>query len=151
MTPSRERMAATIKLYYDACNSADAEKMVACFTPDAVHYFPKGAPQGTFVGARAIAAGWRAAVERLDSRWTIDELVIDEIASQAAIEWTHWKPNQRVHLRGTEICKFDPDGRISEIRAYYAAPAKDPPAVHELGDFDYRSRGYPLVAPAVDR
>jgi ketosteroid isomerase-like protein len=54
---------ATIREYFDACNAADAQAIAACFEPDGVHYFPAGAPQGTFVGAKAIAAGWVTAVE----------------------------------------------------------------------------------------
>lgn len=144
-------MIATIERYYEGCNQRDAEKVVGCFTPDAIHYFPSGAPQGTFRGATSIADGWRAAVDALDSRWTIDHVVVDEVASEVAIEWTHWKPRQGVHLRGTEICRFDADGRINEIRAYYAAPADSPPVVHELGGFDYAARGYPVKAPDVSR
>ena len=33
-----------IRKYFDGCNEADIEKMVSCFTPDAVHYFPPGMP-----------------------------------------------------------------------------------------------------------
>ena len=44
---------ATIREYFDACNAADAAKIRACFEPEGVHYFPGGAPQGTFVGALA--------------------------------------------------------------------------------------------------
>jgi hypothetical protein len=62
---------ATIREYFDACNEANADKISACFEPDGVHYFPAGAPQGTFVGAKAIAAGWVTAVRNLGSVWTI--------------------------------------------------------------------------------
>jgi ketosteroid isomerase-like protein len=144
-------MVETITRYYEACNAANVDKMRECFATDAVHYFPAGAPQGTFRGADAIARGWRKAVERLDSRWTIDRFVLDELTFEAAIEWTHWKPNQRTRLRGAELFCFAPNGLISEIRAYYAAPAHDPPVVHELGDFDYAGRGYPMTAPDVRR
>lgn len=145
----RDAMIETIRRYYQACNEANVEKMTECFAPNAVHYFPAGAPQGTFRGAESIANGWRDSVARLDSRWTIDWLVLDELMAEAAIEWTHWKPNQHVYLRGAEFFSFGPDGRITEIRAYYAAPAHDPPMVHELGDFDYAGRGYPTDPPNV--
>ncbi|HVM67161.1 MAG TPA: nuclear transport factor 2 family protein, partial [Acidimicrobiales bacterium] len=65
--PPREVMRAVIETYFDGCNEADATKITACFTEDAVHYFPEGAAFGTFVGADAIAAGWRRAVEALGS------------------------------------------------------------------------------------
>ena len=66
--------------------TGSADGWAACFTPDANHYFPAGAPQGTFVGATAIAQGWADVVARLDSRWTIDHLVIDVERRAVAIE-----------------------------------------------------------------
>lgn len=151
MRLTREEMVAAVRMYYDGCNEGNAELIMERLAPDAVHYFPAGAPQGTFVGSRAIANGWRAAVSRLDSRWTIDHLLVDETAQEVTIEWTHWKPKQGIHLRGVELCRFDDAGRISEIRAYYAAPASEPPGINELGDFDYVERRYPTAPPDVTR
>ncbi|WP_225185049.1 nuclear transport factor 2 family protein [Bradyrhizobium sp. NBAIM01] len=37
-------MEATIRRYFDACNAADYDGLTACFTADAVHYFPPGLP-----------------------------------------------------------------------------------------------------------
>jgi ketosteroid isomerase-like protein len=145
---SRQHMERVIRDYYDACNQADANAILRCFAPDAVHYFPDGAPQGTFVGATAIADGWRGFVQRIGSVWTIDSLVLDEQAGEASIEWTHFKPGAGIRLRGVELCRFGGDGLITEIRAYYACPAAAEPRTHELGDFDYAGRGYPLEAPA---
>lgn len=138
-----------IERYFDGCNEADAKKIMECFAPSAVHYFPAGAPQGPFIGASAIAEGWRAAVEKLGSIWTIDHMMLDESAREAVIEWTHFKPKVGSYLRGDEWYRFDEDGRILEIRAYYACPPKDPSQSHELGGFDYARRGYPMRAPRV--
>lgn len=113
---------ATIREYFDACNAADAAKIAACFEPDGTHYFPAGAPQGTFVGAAALAAGWVTAVSNLGSIWTIDNLIVDAPRLEAVIEWTHFKPKQGVYLRGDEWYLFSPKGLIREIRAYYACP-----------------------------
>lgn len=132
---------ATIRRYFDGCNEADADKMRSCFVREAVHYFPKGAPQGTFVGAAAIAEGWQDAVARLGSRWTVDHVVVDETRREAVIEWTHFKPKVGGYLRGDEWYRFDDQGLITEIRAYYACPPSQPE--HELGGFDYEGRGYP--------
>ena len=148
MALTRDHMERVIREYYDGCNEADVDKMLRCFTSDAVHYFPAGAPQGTFVGAQAIAEGWRGFVERIGSVWTIDALIVDEQAGEASIEWTHFKPAAGIRLRGVEHCRFTADGLIAEIRAYYACPAAAEGVTHELGDFDYGGRGYPLVAPA---
>ncbi len=110
-----------------------------CIEPDAVHYFPAGAPQGTFVGAQAIADGWLRAVANLGSIWTIDRMLVDAPRLEAVIEWTHFKPKQGVYLRGDEWYVFSTAGLISEIRAYYACPtATSPVRTHELGDFALR-------------
>jgi hypothetical protein len=143
---------ATIRTYFDGCNEANLEKIMACMEPDAVHYFPAGAPQGTFAGARALAEGWLRAVATLGSIWTIDRIVVDARKLEAVIEWTHFKPRQGIHLRGDEWYLFSRNGLIREIRAYYACPAATGPVrTHELGDFDYAGRGYPLTPPAVKR
>lgn len=143
---------ATIRTYFDGCNEADAAKMTACMEADAVHYFPAGAPQGTFFGASAIAQGWLRAVASLGSIWTIDRAIVDAPRLQAVIEWTHFKPRQGIYLRGDEWYVFSEHGLIREIRAYYACPAAtDPIRSHELGDFDYAGRGYSMSAPSVKR
>jgi ketosteroid isomerase-like protein len=143
---------ATIREYFDGCNEADAKKMMACFTADAVHYFPAGAPQGTFSGAAAIAAGWVAAVRKFGSIWTVDRIVVDAEKREAVIEWTHFKPKLGVYLRGDEWYVFATNGLIAEIRAYYACPtATDATRSHELGDFAYEKLGYPMKPPAVER
>jgi len=138
----------TIREYFDACTQADADRIASYFTEDGVHYFPAGAPQGTFVGAKAIAAGWVAAVERFGSSWTVDRIIVDATRLEAVIEWTHFKPKLGVYLRGDEWYVFSPEGLIREIRAYYACPPPPgDPRTHELGDFDYAALGYPM-APA---
>ena len=52
-----------IRRYFDGCNEADVEKMVSCFTSDAVHYFPPGMYEGPFRSAQTIAEKWRIAVQ----------------------------------------------------------------------------------------
>lgn len=79
------QMEALIRKYFDGCNEADAEKMVSCFEPDAVHYFPP------WRGARLIADKWVAAVANIGSRWTIDRIVCDARRFEAAIEWSHFQ------------------------------------------------------------
>jgi hypothetical protein len=142
---------ATIREYFDACNEADAGKIASCWEPDGVHYFPGGAPQGTFKGARVIADGWVNAVRNLGSIWTIDRMIVDAPKLEAVIEWTHFKPKQGLYLRGDEWYIFSTRGLIGEIRAYYSCPPAVPPRTHEIGDFDYRERGYPMQAPEVKR
>jgi hypothetical protein len=142
---------ATIRTYFDGCNEADARKIMACMEPDAVHYFPAGAPQGTFFGAQAIADGWVKAVQTLGSIWTIDRVLVDASKLEAVIEWTHFKPKAGVHLRGDEWYIFSKEGLIREIKAYYACPSAIPARSHDIGDFDYAGRGYAMSPPPVKR
>jgi hypothetical protein len=142
------QMEALVRKYYEGCNEANEEKMMQCFTQDAVHYFPPGMYDGPFLGAAKIAERWKAAVENFGSCWTIDTLLIDERKSEATIEWTHFKTNQGKVLRGAEWVVFDSaSGLIKEIRAYYASPQVTDLDRLELGGFDYAERGYTLVSP----
>lgn len=145
-------MEAVIRGYFEACNSGDADRVAAFFTPDAVHYFPPGMYEGPFAGADTIGRRWAGAVEMLGSVWTVDQVICDPVGARAAIEWTHFKTFTNTVLRGDEWYVFDrPSGLISEIRAYYASP-QDPSLHHlELGGFDYEGRGYPLESPISRR
>jgi hypothetical protein len=142
---------ATIREYFDGCNEANVDKITRCMEPDAVHFFPDGAPPGPFRGADAIAAGWLGAVEKLGSIWTIDRVLIDASRLEAVIEWTHFKTKAGIYLRGDEWYVFSDNGLIQEIRAYYACPPGAEPRSHELGGFDYQAGGYPRSAPKLDR
>jgi hypothetical protein len=142
---------ATIREYFDGCNEASAAKMIGCMEPEATHYFPAGAPQGTFKGADSIARNWIQAVQTFGSIWTVDHVLADAKRLEAVIEWTHFKPKLGVYLRGDEWYLFSKDGLITEIRAYYSCPVALEPRNHEIGDFDYAGRGYPLKPPAVKR
>ena len=141
-----------IRRYFDGCNEADVEKMVACFTPGAVHYFPPDMYEGPFRGARKIAEKWRGAVETLGSYWTVDRFLVEPRSWQAVMEWTHFKTRKGQVLRGIEWYEFDPaSGLIREIRAYYASPQAADYKTLELGGFDYAGRDYPDAPPAGAR
>ncbi|MDB5369067.1 MAG: nuclear transport factor 2 family protein [Roseomonas sp.] len=141
-----DKREAMIRHYFDMCNAGDVDGLVACFTPDAVHYFPPGLPGAPWRGAEAIAKGWVWCVRELGSQWTIERIMLAEGgAPEAVIEWTHWKRKKNSALRGDEWYRFDPEsGKISEIRAYYAAPASKDVPIDELHEFDYAGRGYAL-------
>ncbi len=146
-----------IRRYFDACNAADYDALVSCFTVDAVHYFPPGLPDIPFRGADTIARKWMWCVEHLGSWWTIDQVLISHDSNEAVIEWTHWKTKQGIGLRGDEWYIFDEQsGLISEIRAFYAAPAVNDVAslpdvggiaMNQLVGFDYPGRSYHLGPP----
>ena len=143
------RMEALIRKYFDQCNEADKKNIMACFVPDAVHYFPPGMYDGPFRGAATIAAKWQEAVAKLGSYWTVDHVIVDPRTDRAVIEWTHFRTKTGTVLRGDEWYRFDPvSGLITEIRAYYASPLDPTLSRLELGGFDYAGRGYPLAPPA---
>ncbi|MCR3722002.1 MULTISPECIES: nuclear transport factor 2 family protein [Prauserella salsuginis group] len=145
-----EHMEATIRTYFDGCNEADVEKMAACFTPDAVHYFPPGMYGGAWRGNTTIGENWAHFVATKGSAWTIDRLVTIPESHEAVIEWTHYKTAEATILRGDEWYVFDPDsGLITEIRAYYASPVDRSRPELRLEDFDYAGRGYHLECPVV--
>jgi len=143
-----KHMRAMIERYFAACNAADVPGLVACFTPDAVHYFPPGLPEIPWRGATVIAEKWRWCVENLGSRWSIEKIMCSADSFEAVIEWTHWKTKLGTALRGDEWYVFDDaSGLISEIRAYYATPVDPKPTICELAGFDYRGRGYRMTPP----
>lgn len=145
---THDSMEQLIRTYFDGCNEADADKMVSCFVPDAVHYFPPGMYGGPFVGAQTIAERWVVAVEKLGSVWTVDNVLTAPSNARAVIEWSHFKTFEGTLLRGDEWYVFDPDsGLIEEIRAYYASPQDKTLDRLELEDFDYEDRGYALESP----
>ena len=136
---------ALVRRYFDACNAADFDALVGCFTADAVHYFPPGLAGVPWRSAETIAHNWQECVATLGSQWTVDRLIVSHDSPEAVMEWTHWKNASGTALRGAEWYLFDPDSmRIAEIRAYYAAPADREATVNELVGFDYAGRGYPL-------
>lgn len=142
---AEHKHAQTIRRYFDACNAADYDALVSCFTPDAVHYFPDGLPEIPWCTADTIARKWQWCVENLGSQWTIEKILVSHDSDEAVIEWTHWKAKQGTALRGDEWYIFDKEtGLISEIRAYYASPAKQDVIINELVAFDYEGRGYHL-------
>ena len=143
------RMDRLIRVYFEGCNEADVGKIAACFTPDAVHYFPPGMYAGPFRGARTIGERWHAAVTSGGSYWTVDQVITDPPTRRAVIEWTHFKRKVGVMLRGDEWYKFSERGLISEIRAYYASPQDSSLKVLEIGGYDYAGLGYPLSAPPL--
>ncbi|MFJ4256348.1 nuclear transport factor 2 family protein [Pseudomonas monteilii] len=142
---SEHKHAQTIRRYFAACNEADYDKLVSCFAPDAVHYFPDGLPDIPWRSADTIARKWQWCVEHLGSQWTIEKILVSHDSDEAVIEWTHWKGKLGTALRGDEWYIFDKDsGLIQEIRAYYAAPADKQVSINQLVDFDYSGRGYHL-------
>ena len=137
-----------IKTYFEGCNEANFDKMVACFNPSAIHYFPPDMYDGPWRGADTIANHWIATVKKLGSYWTIDNLVIDTHKNEAVIEWTHFKTKLGVTLRGAEWYIFDDDTElIKELWAYYASPQDKTLKKLEIYGMNYKKRGIAISPP----
>lgn len=142
----REKMTATVRGYFEACNAASRELFARYLADGCVHYFPPEAG-GPYRGRQAIEDLWIGFVTRLDSRWTIDRLVCD--GQHLCVEWTHWKPRAAEHIRGSEWYEFGDDGKITAIWAHYASPRDQERAANELEGFGYAQAGYPVRAPEL--
>ena len=68
-------MEKVIRTYFEGCNESSYDKMMSCFIPDAIHYFPPDMYDGPWKGASKIANGWIEAVKNIGSYWTIDNLI----------------------------------------------------------------------------
>ncbi len=136
---------ATIRRYYDGCNTADAELMMSTFTPNVIHYFVEDKP---IRGAAAIAAYWLPfQQEGRRAVWSVDHGIAQ--GDEAVIEWTllYTRPARTpptIMIRGAEWYFFR-DGLIREIRAYELVGG-DHPA--ELDGFPYAQHGYPVPPEA---
>jgi ketosteroid isomerase-like protein len=143
-----QHLESLLRGYFDACNAGDAKTMAACFTPDAVHYFPANERYGPWRGGKAIAENWAAAQRESKAVWTIDALIVDCTKAEAVVEWTQFRSKSGKRLRGVDWYVFDPiSGLIAEVRAYYAADEHRGQNAHELGGFAYAKRGYPIAPP----
>ncbi len=141
-----ERMSATVRAYFDACNAASRERFEAVLAESCVHWFPPNTG-GPYVGRDAIVGLWLTFVREKGSQWTIDRLVTD--GHELCIEWTHHKPRVGERIRGSEWYTFDAEGRIDGIWAHYASPRDAGRAANELDGFPYADLGYPFEAPTL--
>ena len=142
---SRARgMEQVIRTYIKACNDGDAEGIAACFSPEAVHYFP-WAPG--WAGGDAIGSGFAKVIHDQGGYWTVDQLIIDVEQNAAVLEWSRFFRQRDRILRGAEWYVFDSETlRIREIRPYIAGSPSREVARQELMGFDYAGRGYPTLS-----
>jgi methyltransferase len=142
-----QRMEKVIREYIHACNRADANAIAACFSPEAVHYFPTGYSQ-KWSGASTIGDNFARVVRARGRCWTVDQVLVDVERHAGVLEWTSFTGQNDSIMRGVDWFVFDPQTlRIQEVRPYTAAPVQPTMARQELGDFDYAVRGYPTSRP----
>jgi hypothetical protein len=87
-TPA-QRMAHIIRKYIQACNDADAAAIAACFSPEAVHYYPS--PFHKISGAADIGRFFATRVPELGVFFTVDQLFTDVDRRAVVLEWTMFR------------------------------------------------------------
>lgn len=142
----RQRMTATVRAYFDACNAASRERFADVLAEGCTHWFPPGTG-GPYVGREAVVELWLRFVREKGSQWSIDRLVCD--GRELCIEWTHYKPLVGERIRGSEWYTFDQDGKIDGIWAHYASPRDAARAANELEGYPYDARGYHGAPPPL--
>ena len=146
-TPAH-RMEHVIRTYIQACNDADAAAIAACFSPEAVHYYPS--PFHKISGAADIGRFFATRVPELGIFFTVDQLFTDVNRRVVVLEWTMFRRKPAPFVRrGVELYVFDlQTWLVQEVRGYSAAPGDSEMPRQELMDFDYEGRGYPTTFPA---
>ena len=138
-----QRIEQAVRNYIRACNDGGATAIAACFSADAVHYFP-GIQKWS--GATAIGDNFAERVRDFGQCWTVDQVLVDAGRCAATLEWTQFDRSGRV-VRGVDWIVLEPQTLlIREVRPYVAAFRADA-ARQELQNFDYAGRGYPMGAP----
>jgi ketosteroid isomerase-like protein len=105
-----------VREYFAACGRADADRVAACFTADAVLYDTNHPP---VVGATAIGRFWAdVATRRGGARWEIDTML--EGPNTVAMEWSmHGERHGRPFTAHGSDHYTLRDGRIAEVHQYW--------------------------------
>lgn len=131
-----------IKRYYAGCTAADAAGIIDCCTADVVQYMlPAGS--AAVRGAEHLARYWQKVVSVIAAEWHVEHGVAcdDEAVIEFAMPWTSRTDGHRYLVHGAEWYAFR-DGKIAEIRGYYA---HGEPEDTGLVEFPYAERGYYLT------
>jgi len=131
-----------VRSYYESLNSADADRVAAHFTADAIHYYTRREPHA---GARAIADNAVLAVRELHAEWRLEHAVEgpDEVAIEWSMAFDHPRTGRRCLDRGAEFLRFEGE-RICEVRAYYHGGVEGNHSGDLIG-FDHAARGHAVL------
>lgn len=111
-------MKATLQAYVDRINAGDAAGVTALFAPDAVIEDPIGSEPRT---GKAIAA-WFADTVAYQTRITPVAPHRGSHGDEALVVFdVDFTPpdGQRLRIRSADACKFDAEGRIIGLRAFW--------------------------------
>ena len=139
MSSIQEHNISVVLKYFDGCNTGNLEDLLSTLDPDVIHYF---LPEQfkAIRGAQHLAKYWRKFRNVLNPIWKIDHIIAQdsEVVSEWSCLWTPEGTDLRLMMRGSEWYVMR-EGRIAEVRAYYAYSDK---SNTELTGFPYGDRGY---------
>lgn len=119
---SADEMRSTMELYLERVGRGDVEGVLALFSDSISVEDPVGGPPGShIVGLEAVAEFFRAGFPPARPSPTLAGAIRTTAGNEAAMPFT-----LRVHL-GDQFCEldvidvmtFDPDGKISSLRAFW--------------------------------
>lgn len=115
--PAPEHMQAAVEAYVRALNASDLDAIVALYADDAVVEDPVGtAPKRGIADIRAFYAGSLTLKLRVEL-----EGQIRAVASEAAFAFSvsFEVQGRRTTIRPIDTMRFDADGRIVQMRAFF--------------------------------
>jgi steroid delta-isomerase len=119
--PTPQQRRTTIHRYVEAHTAGDLDGILACFAPDATVVDPVGSePHHGSDALRAFFEGSHALADRLELRLTgpIRCAGDDEAAFPMQAVSTIGELTVTVDI--IDVMRFDPEGRVTEMRAYWS-------------------------------
>lgn len=115
--PSEAAMKTALQAYIDQMNAGDAEGLVALFAPDATIEDPVGSP----ARAGAELGAWFRASAALKARLRAVTACRGSFAREAALvfEVEYNADGRRLRIRTLDVCQFNEDGLITNLRGYW--------------------------------
>lgn len=123
--PAPEVVQETIQGYLDAFNRDDRAAFCALFREDAVLEDPVGTP--AHVGRDAIGAFWDAVHGMAGSiRLEATRRIVCGAEAAMVLTIEAAMGGQRMRIHAVDTFRFDGEGRIAELRAYWDLAAAEP-------------------------
>ena len=116
--PSQKVMKAAMQAYVDRTNAGDAAGLLALFAPGATIEDPVGSPLKCFEEIGAWFCDAVAFQTRLYPLAPIRGSHGDEAALVFDVEFTP-PTGARQTIRSLDVCRFDAEGRITSLRAFW--------------------------------
>jgi len=111
-------MEATLHAYVERINAGDSDGVTALFAPDGVVEDPIGSPAKSGAELRAWFADAAAFATRITPVAPIRGSHGDEALLIFEVEFTP-PDSPRLRVRSADACRFDSEGRILSLRAYW--------------------------------